>query len=389
MKLNIKVTPLFERIMEKDERIVFLRGGARSSKSFSLMQIVVIWLYTGRISGGFVGEGMFTIIRMTFPALRATVYKDFIDYLIELDLYKFIHHSKSTNEFIYGKRVISFIPADSEQKLRGRKHTFAWLNEVNDIPYEVFHQVNIRTEKQVFMDVNPSGHPWARTEIEDKQDERGNVHVDVSTYHDNPFLSEAIKQEIEALKFTDPDLYSIYALGAWTELKGVIFPQVKIVRELPEKGRVYWAMDFGYNDPCVLVKIVKDGNDIYIQTLIYQSKLLLDEMAQMMLDFKVGIVYCDSSEPRTIEELKRRGVRAKAARKGPDSIINGITYLKQHNLHITQGSLKSIEEFSVYKWAEDSDGNMLDKPIDKFNHTPDAVRYALSRAMGGGLKVIA
>jgi phage terminase large subunit len=388
VKLDLTVTPLFKRIMGVDDRIVFLRGGARSSKSFSLMQIVTLWLYTGRISGGYVEEGMFTIIRMTFPALRATVYKDFIDYLIDLDLYKYIDHRKSTNEFYYGKRTVSFIPADSEQKLRGRKHTFCWLEEVNDIPYDVFHQVNMRTEQQIFMSVNPSGIPWAKTEIEDKQEERGNVHVDVSTYHDNPFIPQSIRDEIEALQYTDESLYRIYAKGEWTELKGVIF-QFEQCRELPSTGKVYWGLDFGFNEPSSLVQVVLDGNNLYIKSLIYQSKLLLDEMADMMKGLGVGKVYCDSAEPRTIEELKRRGIQAAPAKKGADSIVNGITFMKQHNIFITSGSLKAIEEFRMYRWEENDDGTMKDKPVDKHNHSIDAIRYALTRALGKKLTVIA
>jgi phage terminase large subunit len=236
--------------------------------------------------------------------------------------------------------------------------------------------------------VNPSGHPWARTEIEDKQDERGNVHVDVSTYHDNPYLPQSIRDEIEALKFTDKDLYSIYAKGAWTELKGVIFKDFQIVKELPTKGKIFWGMDFGYNDSLVLVKVVLVDKSIYIKQYIHQSRLLLDEMADIMKTLKIHVVYCDSAEPRTIKELRLRGINARPAKKGKDSVINGITFMKQHKIYITSNSLETISNFRRYKWDTDKDGNLLDAPNHDGSDGPDAVRYALSRALGGRISVV-
>lgn len=389
-RIDLKVTPLYHRIEGVDARIIFLRGGARSSKSYTITQKIVLWLYTGWIDGDYVPEGLFSIIRLTMPALKATVYRDFIEILHQLGIYHFVNHMKTTSEFSLGRRTVSFFPCDSEQKLRGRKHTFAFLEEVNDIPYDVFHQVNMRTERKIWMSVNPSGHPWARTEIEDKMTERGNVHVDVSTYHDNPFLNDSIKAEIESLKYTDESLYRIYALGEWTELKGLIFPVVNIVKTVPYSNRVFYGLDIGYNDPSVLVKVTIIENDLYIETLIYENKMLLDRMASEILKLNIiDRIYADASEPRTILELKQRGVYIKAAKKGPDSIKQGLNFIKQHRIHVHENSLKSIDEFRRYKWAEDSDGNMLDKPIDQYNHTADAARYAISRALKTRLKLIA
>lgn len=379
--LNIQVTPLFERIRGIDKRVVFLRGGARSSKSYSLMQLAAIWLWTGHIGDRYVPEGTFSIVRMTFPALRATVYRDFYEYLFKLGIYGYIDHRKTLNEFHFGQRSVSFFPSDDEQKLRGRKHTFAWLEEVNDMPYDVFHQISIRTEKQIFMSVNPSGEPWAKTEIEDKRVQtHGDVHVDVSTYHDNPFLSPEIKKEIESLKFTDESLYRIYSLGEWTQLKGLIFPSFKTFKSLDDLGvieKTVIGLDWGYNDPTAIVRARLSGNKLYVDTLLYKSGMLIDEIADFIKDsvVKTLTIRCDSSDPRMIEELKRRGINAKPAKKGADSIMQGINFIKQHEIHIHEKSLEAQKEFRNYKWSE-KDGVLLDKPIDKFNHVADALRYA-------------
>jgi phage terminase large subunit len=387
--MDIQVTPLYKRIENVQARVLLLRGGARSSKSFSLVQKAVLWLYTGRINGEYVPEGSFTIIRLTFPALRSTIYRDFTEYLFELGLYHKMDHRRTVHEFHYGRRFVAFIPADDPQKLRGRKHTFALFEECNDVPYEAFHQVAMRTDKQIMLTTNPSGHPWARTEIEEKRmHDIGDVHLDVSTYKDNPFLSDSIITEIENLKYTDDQLYRIYTLGEWTDLKGLIFPNTEQIEVVPDGGKTYYGLDFGWNDPSVLMRVDIIGKNIFVDCLFYRSELLLDELSALTKEhIGAAPVYCDSSEPRTIEELKKRGVRARKAKKGPDSIRQGLTFMKQHKIYVTERSVDTIEEWQKYKWQE-KDNVIIDKPIDDFNHCADACRYALTKALSAGVTLL-
>ncbi len=395
--MNIEVSPTYQRTAEVDTRIVVFRGAARSGKTFTMIQKIAIWLYTGSISGSQVSEGSFTVIRLTFPALRASILREFVDYLFQLDIYKYIDHKKSIHEFHYNKRFVAFIPADDPQKLRGRKHTFALFEECNDVDFDSFNQVLIRTSRQVFLTTNPSGHPWVRTEIEEKRlldwRERGlekpDVHLDISIYQDNPFLDEMIRTEIENLKFTDKSLYQIYALGLWTDLKGVIFPDFEIVNFIPE-GRTYYGFDPGWNDPSSVVRVVIAGLDLYIESILYEREATLEKIAQTMLDV-IGTrskVFCDSADPRTIYELKKRHVNAKAAKKGRDSIVQGLTFMRQHRIFVHENSVDAIEEFKRYKWQEDNDGRVIDKPIDKYNHVADSCRYAISTALGGRIKLL-
>lgn len=389
--MEIIGTPVFKRIVDKNKRVIMLRGGTRSSKSFSIMQVVVLWLWTGQIGGERVPKGMFTIARTTFPALRSTIMKDFVAYLFELDLYKYVTHSKTINEFAYEGRTVSFISTDDAHKLRGRQHTFCWLNEVNDMEFEVFNQVMMRLEKWIYIDCNPSGHPWARTEIEEKRlHERGDVLLDVSVYKDNPFLPEPMIKEIEGLKYVDHDLWSIYTLGVWTELKGLIYPNINIVDHMPVGWKTYYGMDFGWNDPTVLVEVAIRDKEMYIDCLFHESELLLDELATNIKGTLNGFskVLCDSAEPRTIEELRRRGVNARAAKKGPDSVRQRIMFIKQHKIHVTSRSVKLIDEWKRFKWDEDKDGNITDKPINAYKHSSDAVSYAISTALTPTLKFL-
>ena len=385
----LQATPTYHRTANAKERIVVFRGGARSGKSFAMIQKIAIWLYSGYISGTYNPKGSFTVIRLTFPALRTTVYREFIDYLFETGWYKFIDHRKTIHEFHYGQRFVSFTPADDPEKLRGRKHDYVLFEECNDVDFESFNQVAMRTSKQIFLTTNPSGHPWVRTEIEEKRMiEIGDVFLDISTYKDNPFLDQNIITEIENLKYTDKALYQIYSLGEWTELRGVIFPNFEIVDFIPQ-GKVYYGMDFGWNAPSSLVRCTLNGNELYIESVIYEREIPVDRIADTILE-KCGNakIFCDSAEPRTIYELKKRGVNAKMAKKGRDSIIQGINFMRQHKIHIHAEAVDAIDEFRKYKWQEDKDGNVIDKPIDMFNHVADSCRYALGHALGGKMKLL-
>jgi len=387
--MEISGTPVFKRIYNVNKRIVCLRGGTRSSKSYSLMQVAVLWLWSGHIGGRDVLEGNFSICRSTMPALKATVLKDFTDYLHQLDIYKFIDHRKTTHEFKYRGRMITFFSLDDEHKLRGRQHSFIWINECNDTAFEIFNQAIMRTEHTVFLDYNPTGSPWVRTEIEDKRlPERGDVHLDVSVYTDNPFLREGMINEILGLKHVDKDLYNVYTRGIWVDLRGLIFKEVTIVQSIPE-GRVFYGLDFGYIHATVLMKVTILNNNIYLEELIHRSKLLINEIAVKITALGItSKVFCDAAEPRSIEELKRRGVNVRTAKKGPDSVMQGLTYIKQHRIHIHENSIHTIEQFKRYKWKEDKDGNMMDEPIKLFDDSSDATRYALSRSLGRKLKFL-
>jgi len=353
------------------------------------MQIVTLWLWSGHIQGRKVMEGTFSITRSTFPALRSTVLKDFISFLHEQDIYQYIDHRRTTHEFHYQGRSVVFFSLDDPHKLRGRQHSFIWMNECNDTDFEMFNQAIIRTTHSVYLDYNPTGSPWVRTKIEeDRLINRGDVHLDVSVYTDNPYLPEELIKEIEGLALVDKDLYNVYTKGVWVDLKGLIFKDVKIIKTMPTEGRVFYGIDFGYNDPNCFVKVVINGNDLYIDCLVYKSGMLIDELATEVHKESPYKVYCDSAEPRSIEHLRRLGVGARAAKKGADSVLQGLNYIKQHRVHITERSVESIEEFKRYKWAEDAEGNLIDKPIDKYNHTADAVRYAINRGVGGKLKFL-
>lgn len=385
----LKTTNVYNRIKDVDARIICLRGGTRSSKSFSMIQLLTVWLFTGRIGGRQVNTGTFSVTRSTLPALKATVYKELLNYLFELGIYQYIDHKKTTLELAFNGREIVFFSLDDSHKLRGRQHTFLWYNEVTDIDFETWNQGAMRTTHSIYNDYNPSGNPWIRTEIEeDRMPNRGDVYLDVSVYTDNPFLPERLIKEIEGLEHVDNDLWRIYTKGEWVKLTGLIYPNVKMIDEIPLTGKVYYGLDFGWNDPSVLVKVVVDGDNLYVDTLVHESELGLDEMAKKIkaVTKQGDKIFCDYAEPRTIEELKRRGINS--VKSKPKDVFRSITWIKQHNIHLTSTSFQTKKEWEMFKWDTDKENRLIDKPVNFAKHSSDAMSYAIGQAMRGGTRIL-
>ena len=225
------------------------------------------------------------------------------------------------------------------------------------------------------MDFNPSEMFWYNEKLENRDD----VKVIHSTYKDNPFLPNNQVVEIERLKETDDIYWQIYGLGEFAGNRKLIY-QYNVCETIPiETAKmVALGLDWGYsNDETALVEIWKNDNQIYINELIYEKGLTNSDLATLMKHIGVDRyidIYCDSAEPKSIEELRRFGFNAKAVIKGPDSVMNGIDILRRHRINITKDSTNVIREMSRYKWME-KDGVLLNKPIDMWNHSLDAIRY--------------
>ena len=382
-KIELKHTRVFKSLWSDQKRINAFRGSARSSKTWSILQAVAFWLISGKFGDREVPRGNFSIVRETLPSLRASAYKDFIEILHECKFYRKIEHRKTSLEFQFGDREVAFFSTDdlNSAKLRGRQHTFFYINEANSVSFSAFNQLIMRTEQFCILDYNPAGFEnWCRTYIEDDRFKRGDVKLDVSTYHDNPHIPQEMKDEIEGLKFTDADLYECYAKGNWIQSRNNVFQEIELIDYLPEEyDRQYYGMDFGWFDPSVCLKVRLRDKDLYIEEVFYRSKMTHEEIAEEMELEDIPKAYCDSSSPRMINNLKRLGARARPAKKGADSIIEGLRFIQTFKIHITKDSLKTIEDFRKYKWKVDKDTlKPMDVPAPLFDHAPDALRYALS-----------
>jgi phage terminase large subunit len=371
---KIETNKVFGHLLRSTKKIIVEQGGTRSGKTYNIL-LWIIFFYTEQET-----DKTITVCRKSFPSLRASVMRDFFDILREHDLYQEEHHNKSNHEYYLNGNLVEFISLDQPQKIRGRKRNLLYINEANELYYEDWQQLIFRTDGRVILDYNPSdSFHW----IYDRVIPREDCDFYQTTYKDNPFLDVSIKNEIERLKDTDEDYWRIYGLGERGASRATVF-QFQVAEE-PKGKIISLGMDFGFtNDPTSLVRVYLDGENLYIQELLYHTNLTNQDIAQKLTELgltRFDEIWADSAEPKSIEELHRMGWNVKPTAKGADSIMAGIDILKRYKIHITKDSKNLIREMQNYKWQEDKNGNLLNKPIDAFNHAIDATRYATFNRM--------
>ena len=376
--LNLKGTVVLQKNLNANTRIVVNQGGTRSSKTYSLAQLIILKALQEQ------GK-VYTICRKTLPALKGTAYKDFFNILEEHNLYNPDKHNKSELTYKLNNNEIEFISVDMPQKIRGRKRHILWLNEANEFRFEDWVQLSLRTTENIYLDFNPSDpYSW----IYDKVMNREDCTFIKSTYLDNPFLPDETIKEIERLKELDSNYWKIYGLGDMAQPTETIFRQFEICNNVPNESElIAIGMDFGYsNDPTAIVEVFKLNDNLYINELVYSKGLTNQDIAQRLRELDITRqteIIADSAEPKSIEELHRQNFNVKGAKKGADSINMGIDVLRRFKLHITKNSTNTLNEFKYYKWLTDKNGHIVNKPAtNQQDHIIDAVRYvALNKLM--------
>lgn len=379
MEKKVKATVVFEKIAKalEDSRIrnVVLQGGSRSSKTYSIAQYIILKC----ISDWAGKKKVITIARKSFPALRASVMRDFFEILQSLELYSEEAHNKTTHEYELMGNLIEFISVDQEAKVRGRKRNILWCNEATEFDWDSFFQLNIRTTELVFLDYNPSEeYHWIYEQIIPRED----TAFIKSTYRDNPFLPEALRQEIEGLKEVDENLWLVYGLGEVGKARDLILTNWSECRRMPHVCEHYrYGLDFGYNDPTALVFVGVVGDDVYVEEIIYERGLtnqdLIEKMKALGVSKKI-LIRADSAEPDRIKELSLAGFTVEGVEKYKRHKIERIDSLKRRKLHITRDSSNIIKEIKNWRWKKDkATGEILDEPVDFMDHAMDALLYAV------------
>lgn len=373
--INLEVTPVFERNFNSNKRIVINRGGTRSSKTYSLAQLFIVELFSGE-------NKILSVVRKSFPALRATALRDVVEVLTKSGLYGLVQHNKTENIIKYGSNILEFFSLDNEQKVRGRKRTHLWLNEANECTFEEWQQLIFRTSGRAFLDFNPDDiNCWINTELEQKRAHtQGDVEVIVSNYRDNTFLDPITITEIEYLQESDPEYWKIFGMGEYGNISGQVFKNYTVVPQLPDDAKlVGYGLDFGFsNDPTALVEVRMGEGKLFVHEHLYQTGLTNPDIAAHLDTARLqrfDEVLADAAEPKSIEEIYRAGYNIKSAPKGSDSINLSIDILRRYPLCITASSLNLIKELRSYKWQTDKNGITINRPVDYNNHAIDALRY--------------
>jgi phage terminase large subunit len=375
-KRQVSVTNIFDRNTRATAPIVVNVGGARSSKSYSILQLII---------RHFIGEEHKEILiaRKTLPALRLTAYKVFVELLTDYGYYSKCTHNKTNLTIKYKTNTINFLSVDDPIKIRSAEFNYVFLEEANEFTYLDFMTLWMRMSaptqddqpNRMYLALNPSEEfSW----INQKLIHWDNVQVIRSTYLDNPFLSEVYKKTLEDLKELDPELYQIYALGEYATLSNVIYQNYTIDRAIPRKFHdIYYGLDFGFNYPAALIRIGNYDKELYISEIIHETHLTNPELIELMAERQVNKklpIYADSAEPKSIEDIYRAGYNIHPANK---QVMDGIKSVKTYKMHVHHESANLIKEIRTYKWKQDKNGNNLDEPVKFNDHCMDAIRYAI------------
>ena len=394
----MKFTNVFQKIADgfKGNRFIIQQGGSSSSKTYSTLQFLVIWALKSD------QQKLVSIVAESIPHLKRGSYRDFLKILMEAGLYKESDHNKSDFSYKLKNFHFEFFSADNDAKLRGARRDVLYINECNNITYDAFTQLEIRTRDKIFLDYNPTSFFWANKKVMQPPNKYSFIK---STYKDNidhltgePLLEQSIIDAIESrrpvydsdgnLISGDEQFWKVYGLGETGQLEGVIFSNWQTVDSIPDDGKwIAYGLDFGFtNDPTAIIKVVYQGGELWIEEMSFDTGMTNPDIINKLKSIGVGPlddIIADSSEPKSIAEIKRGGFRAcRGVKKGPDSINNGIDILKRYRINIHKKSVNLIDEFSNYQWMKTKDGDYLNKPIDSYNHGIDAVRYVCFDKIG-------
>jgi len=360
------------------KRIKIVQGGTSAGKTFGILPILID--KAARIDGLEI-----SIVAETIPHLRRGALRDFLKIMKWTNRYIDEHFNKSLLRYeFHNGSVIEFFSADDSSKLRGARRDILYINECNNITFDAYNELSIRTKKEVFLDFNPTTEFWVHKELKDEPDSD----FIILTYKDNEALDQSIVEQIEKNRTKAEtsaywsNWWKVYGEGQIGSLEGVIFSNWKQIDKIPGEAKLIGiGLDFGYtNDPTAVVEVYNWNGQRIINELCYQTGMLNSDIAKI-LPSNIPI-YADSSEPKSIEEIRRFGKTIRGVTKGKDSINYGIQVMQSQEYLVTSNSTNLIKELRGYIWDTDKSGTKLNKPIDYNNHGLDALRYHEMETIG-------
>lgn len=359
-------TQATNKILKLKKRIRGVSGGTSASKTISILMWLIDYAQSTE-------NEVISIVSESFPHLKRGAMRDFLNIMQEHNYFQDASWNKTDYIYSFDKgSKIEFFSADQPGKVRGPRRDVLFINEANNIPYETYTQLEVRTKKIIWLDWNPINEFWWYSDVVPAQD----VDFLTLTYKDNEALEESIVQSIEARQ-ANKNWWKVYGLGQLGDVEGKIYRDWQIIDDIPHEARLErYGLDFGYsNDPSALVAIYYYNGGYILDECLYQKGLSNKQIADLITNLTKAMVIADSAEPKSIDEISMYGVNIIPVVKGKDSVKQGIQYVQEQRISVTKRSINLIKEYRNYLWETDKEGRILNEPIGIFNHCMDAIRY--------------
>lgn len=357
----------------RDNAVVVNKGGTRSGKTWSLMQLCYNLIIKKQgILVSVVGE--------TMPFLKRGAMRDFKAMLGSEWHDDWWNASDKVYTIPTTKSSLEFFSADNEGKVHGSARDVLFINECYFVDWEIYRQLAVRTRKRILLDYNPRSRFWVDEHLIGKE----GVALIHSTYKDNKYLTPMQIAMIESNK-GDENWWRVYGRGETGSVEGLIYTNWQIAQAMPETyKKEFYCIDFGFtNDPTAILRVRLSGGELWVQELAYRTGMLNQDIVKCLQDNHVArgaMIVCDSAEQKSIAEINNLGgYRAVPVAKGRGSIVAGITAVQAYKVNVMQEALGTIDELRNYSWLRDgTSGSYINTPIDRYNHALDALRYGVT-----------
>lgn len=366
-------TTATKKIAALKKRIRAVQGGTAASKTISIL------LYLIDRAQSDTKPTIASVVSESFPHLKRGAIRDF---LMIMKAHNYFNRDRwNQTDCIYTFETgstIEFFSADQPGKVRGPRRDRLFINEANNVSFEIFEQLEIRTNEFVVLDWNPVAEYWFYQEVKDKRDDVEHI---ILTYKDNEALDPAIIKSMESRQGRK-GWWTVYGMGELGEVEGKIYKDWQIMdeTEMPRFARLErYGLDFGYsNDPTAIVAIYYADGGYILDEVLFQKGLSNKQIADTLLNQSQTLVIADSAEPKSIDEIRSYGVNIIPTDKGKDSVSHGIQLVQDQKIAITKRSINIIKEYRNYLWETDKDGKILNEPEHMYSHSMDAIRYAIT-----------
>lgn len=354
-------TTATRKIAAMTKRIRAIQGGTSASKSISTLLILINQCQSDT------KPKLTSIVSESLPHLKKGLIRDFLNIMNKHRYYSEPNWNRT--DFIYTFETgsqIEFFSVDQPDKVRGPRRDRLFMNEANNIPYESFDQLEIRTKEFVYLDWNPTNEFWFYTEVLPK---RTDVEHIILTYKDNEALDRNIVRAIEQRK-GNASWWRVYGEGQLGEVEGKIYKDWAIIDEIPHEAKlVRYGIDFGYTDPTAIVAIYSYDGGFIIDEIAYEKEMSMTTIHGILWNKERALIVADSAQPGSIADIARQGLTIIGAEKGRDSVANGIAILQDQRISVTRTSVNVIKEYRNYMWERDPKTNkMLPIPEHDYSH---------------------